>query len=113
MMQAAMGNCARCTYPLTPVRYGPVEIDYCYRCGGSFLEPGETAVAFGDLADPSQWGAAGGTPPTRSALMCPSGHGPMWSYRVAWGTESVEVDGCGSCRGLWVDAGEGKKLFEI
>jgi membrane associated rhomboid family serine protease len=37
----------------------------------------------------------------------------MWSYLVAWGGDAVELDACGACRGVWIDAREGPRLAAI
>jgi membrane associated rhomboid family serine protease/Zn-finger nucleic acid-binding protein len=107
-------RCPRCTYPLSVFQDRGLHIDHCYRCGGSFLDPGETGAAFGTLADPTTWKREMLTRPAMLGhLPCPAGHAPMWVFDVAWGSESVEVDACGICHGLWVDAWEAPKLHTI
>lgn len=107
--------CARCTYPLHVwVAPSGVHVDACARCGGTFLDPGEAAAVIGQKADPNTWPREiFARPPAQSRLACPSGHGPMWSFELAHEGRRVEVDACGVCHGLWLDAGEAAELDEI
>jgi membrane associated rhomboid family serine protease/Zn-finger nucleic acid-binding protein len=106
--------CARCTYPLHHLPAGSVWIDHCYRCGGSFLDQGKAGQAIGSHADPSKWGAeVFARPPMPSPLLCPSGHGRMWSYLLRSEGKEVELDSCVTCRGLWLDAREAEVLAKI
>lgn len=93
---------------------GHVYVDHCYRCGGSFFDWGEAAVALGQDADPGKWPAeARARPPMPSRVSCPAGHGPMWSHLLKHDEREVEIDTCGHCYGLWVDANEGQALQRI
>ena len=38
--------CPRCTYRLTPLFNGEVELDHCQRCKGNFFDPGEVGEVF-------------------------------------------------------------------
>jgi membrane associated rhomboid family serine protease/Zn-finger nucleic acid-binding protein len=108
-------HCARCTYPLQVYadRSG-VHVDHCYRCGGSFLEFGEAGRVVGEKADPRSWRReALARPPAPGPLLCPAGHGHMWSYLLKWEDKVVEIDWCGHCHGLWLDAREATLLDEI
>ena len=93
---------------------GHVYVDHCYRCAGSFFDWGETAVALGPNADPANWPPeAIVRPPHVSRLSCPAGHGPMWSHLLRHDDHQVEIDTCGHCYGLWLDANEGPALQAI
>ncbi len=107
--------CARCTYPLQVYAdKNNVHVDHCYRCGGSFLDFGKAGRVVGEKADPHHWRRETfARAPHPSALLCPAGHGPMWSYLLAWEGRSVEIDACGHCHGLWLDAREAEHLDEI
>lgn len=108
-------TCARCTYPLHVwVAPNGVQVDACGRCGGTFLDPGEAAAVIGQKADPNTWPKeVFARPPMPSRLACPSGHGPMWSFQLGFEDKTVEVDACGVCHGLWLDAGEAATLDEL
>jgi membrane associated rhomboid family serine protease/Zn-finger nucleic acid-binding protein len=93
---------------------GQIHIDHCYRCGGSFFDFGEAQVAIGWEADPRAWRPeAMARPPMVGRVQCPAGHGPMWSYLLAWEGKQVEIDTCGHCYGLWLDANEAEMLHAI
>jgi membrane associated rhomboid family serine protease/Zn-finger nucleic acid-binding protein len=113
--QYASGRyCARCTYPMTALPVGHVWVDHCNRCGGSFFDWGEAAAALGQDADPTKWRPeAIARPPHVSRLPCPVGHGPMWSHLLRYEDKQVEVDTCGHCYGLWLDAHEAYALQAI
>lgn len=106
--------CPRCTYPLTQLTHQGNELDHCYRCGGSFLAPGHVEGAFGQYADPHAWKQLDSTTHLGTSwLLCAKGHGNMDAYMVSWAGDSVEVDVCNECGGLWLDANEGTKLYRI
>jgi hypothetical protein len=91
-----------------------VWIDHCWRCGGSFVEPEEVADAIGEHADPSKWQPrAFARPATPSRLFCPSGHGRLVSYHLRYDGKEVEIDGCLTCRGLWLDTRKAEILAAI
>ena len=97
-----------------PHLHGAVEADHCYRCGGTFLDAGEMGATYGESSDPARWKSEMlARPPVRANILCPAGHGYLTTYLVAWGGESVEVDACDTCRGLWLDAWEAPKLAAI
>ena len=111
---ASHRRCPRCTYPLDVLDFKGVHVDHCYRCGGSFLDPGETGGAVGWDADPQRWRReALARPPQQTNLWCPAGHAPMWSYVLGWNNKFVEVDACGVCHGMWLDANEAQDLADI
>jgi len=106
--------CPRCTFPLTPLFKGEVELDHCHRCKGNFFDPGEAGATFGVLADPDQWVESRvATHLGRSKFRCPAGHEHLQAYRLSFEKKEVEVDVCPDCKGLWLDATEGKQLREI
>ena len=107
-------HCPRCTYPLEVRVQNDVTIDACRRCGGSFLDLGKAGRVVGEDADPHKWPKeVFARPPGPSWLRCPAGHGPMWSFVLGWEGRYVEIDGCGVCRGLWLDANEAEVLGSV
>jgi membrane associated rhomboid family serine protease/Zn-finger nucleic acid-binding protein len=91
-----------------------VVVDHCPRCGGSFFDAGEAARAIGATADPSTWPPEiFARAPVPSPLACPAGHGPMWSFALAWEGRALEVDACGVCHGLFLDRGEAEVLDDL
>jgi len=109
-----MRHCPRCTFLLTPLTNGRVEIDHCTRCRGSFFDAGEAATAFGPRADPQSWvgtGAARAKGPM--GLRCPADGAPLVAYAVGPPQQAVEVDVCHTCRGVWFDAHEGSRIAQL
>lgn len=93
---------------------GQIHLDHCYRCGGSFFDFGEAFHVHGEKVDPRAWRPEAFARPAQiGRLMCPAGHGPMWSYLLAHDDKQVEVDACGACYGLWLDAREAELVTEI
>lgn len=66
--------CPRCTYRLTPLFNGEVELVHCQRCKGNFFDPSEVGATFGLFTDPENWVESHvATHLGRSKLHCPSG----------------------------------------
>src|SRR5262245_55888895 len=102
-----MRRCARCTYPMTHLEHQGAHVDHCRRCGGVFLDRGEASQAMSPEADPDVWVRSRiATPMGASKLRCPHDQALLVAYNVSFGTATVEVDVCSSCRGLWLDAKE-------
>ena len=108
-------KCARCTYPLqVRVDKSRIHVDHCFRCGGTFLDWGKAGYVVGEKADPRTWPREiFARPPAPTHLLCPAGHGNMWSYLLHHEGKSVEIDACGTCHGMWLDAREAEHLEEI
>ncbi|MCK6509171.1 rhomboid family intramembrane serine protease [Myxococcota bacterium] len=109
-------QCPRCTYPLTVIRHPrkPLEIDQCRRCGGVFLEPHEAGELLGPHAEPDAWlRDPSVTDLGPDKLTCPHDATTMRAYVLASETEGVQLDHCPTCRGVWFDDKEGRKLFRI
>jgi membrane associated rhomboid family serine protease len=91
-----------------------VELDHCQRCKGIFLEPGEATKALTKNCEPSVWLAHKSTMHLgKSKLICPVDGEKMDAYIAASEHKAIEIDYCHSCKGLWLDASEGKKLPKI
>ncbi|MCZ6530395.1 MAG: rhomboid family intramembrane serine protease [Chloroflexi bacterium] len=111
---SAMKSCPRCTYPLEEVTHKEVELDHCRRCGGSYLGPEGGPELFGPFVDPAVWaGSEIAKDLGRWQLHCPTDGSALKAYEVAYADESVEIDLCPKCRGIWLDSEEGKALRDI
>lgn len=109
-----MRRCPRCTFPFDVVEHHGVELDHCRRCGGTFLDPGEETEIFGVFTSPDVWkhsSVAQALGPR--TLKCPEDNRHFFAYAIEFGNQSVEVDLCQHCAGIWLDAKEGKKLRDI
>ena len=109
-----MKKCPRCTYPLEKVTFKEIELDHCHRCGGSYLEPEGGSKVFGPFIDPAVWaGSEIAKDLGRWQLYCPTDGSALKVYGVEYGDESVEIDLCPKCRGIWLDKKEGVALRDI
>jgi Zn-finger nucleic acid-binding protein len=108
--------CPVCKIKLeTAIFYG-VEVDYCPKCLGFWLEEGElnSAKDYKDRnlrwLDIDLWKEAEKFKIARTKKICPVCRLPL--YEVNYGTSKVKVDVCNLCRGLWLDRGEFKKIIQ-
>ena len=109
-----MRICPRCAFPLDVVTRDGTQLDHCRRCRGTFLDPGEETQMLGMVVSPAVWAQSSVTEDLGlSSLKCPEDGTPFTTYAVAFGKQSVEVDVCHECSGMWFDAGEGRKLRDI
>lgn len=93
-------HCARCSsQTLGDAPHGAAS---CPNCGGVFVPAGRLGEF---AADPPT--AAAGIGAEGSAVRCPADGAIMSRARVDLaGGGAVALDRCGSCRGIWFDAGE-------
>lgn len=104
--------CPDCRVPLVGFELGPVEIDRCVDCGGTWLDAGEleAIVRFSGAAR-SGFSAAVATdaavdhePATRRR--CPRCRRRLRRHPVGDGAGRVEAERCPVSHGLWLDRGE-------
>ena len=111
-----MRMCPRCEFALTPQTRGGVALDVCPRCQGSFFDPGEAALVLGADAEPQRWrNSQLAITVSASEADCPAGHGEMSTHRIKSPPDNgvdLEVDVCGECGGLWLDAWEAARLVQ-
>ncbi len=96
---------------------GPVHIDVCGTCGGTWYEVDELRVlkdreSVGDYRwidvdlwrDPAKFQVS-----EQRALTCPDCGHELTTLR--YGETNVEIDACGRCRGIWLDKNEYKEII--
>lgn len=107
-------HCPRDRAMMKKQQTGEATLDTCGKCGGTFFDSGEMFAAFGLAADPSYWDRpeTGGTVRV-GELECPVCDTHMLAQDVAYGGSHVEIDRCGHCGGLWLDAGEIQKIMTV
>ena len=93
---------------------GEAVLDVCQKCHGQFFDTGEMFGAFGVKADPSIWDRpeAGGSVRDGN-IKCPRCHHAMLIQDVKYEAQSVEIDRCRSCGGIWLDKGEVDQVMAI
>jgi Zn-finger nucleic acid-binding protein len=108
-------DCPHDKTPMTQVIAGEAVLDLCRKCGGQFFDSGEMFSAFGIKADPSFWDRpeTGGTVRGAGTRHCPECETFMLMQDVAYGGDSVEIDRCGKCGGVWLDKNEIEKIMTI
>jgi len=92
-------TCPGCQSVMQVFLAGKVRLDRCFFCGGFYFDRGELSTVAGKSLEPPADGAEG----TRSCAGCGE---KMHTAQL----ESVEVDTCASCGGIYLDDGELEKL---
>lgn len=103
--------------PMEERRVGPVKIDVCPVCGGSWYDVAELRVlkdreSSGDYRwidvdlwrHPEQFRA-----PRQRGLTCPRDGNTM--ITMEYGETDVTIDACSKCRGIWLDKGDYEKII--
>ncbi|HEU4522876.1 MAG TPA: zf-TFIIB domain-containing protein [Thermoanaerobaculia bacterium] len=102
-------NCPKCAVSLVRKRFKerPTDVDFCQKCHGIWFDDGELSsilrVPARHLAPPAN--------PRPSALLCPRCEKQLLLFPYP-GTLTI-IDGCGTCRGVWLDGGEYQELAKI
>ena len=110
-------NCPRCAFALVPHVTAGVEIDGCRSCGGLWLDDHELQQLGNNPPALAQAAAAFhvDTPPelvARSSMLCPRDRTPLTPYEFT-SLKGVPLDLCGTCRGVWLDAGEAAAIERL
>ena len=107
-------TCPRDKRQMTEMAAGHAVLDVCGKCGGQYFDSGEMFAAFGIKADPSYWDRPEtGGQVKEGTLECPRCHSTMLAQDVKHEKDSVEIDRCGSCGGVWLDKGEVEQIMAI
>ncbi len=97
-------NCPACSAPLAALEYETLEVDFCFDCGGVWLDTGELELLFGDHAITRGFLTAGGRiPSSEKPRRCPACRAKM-EKQTTGGPDPVTYDHCE--HGLWFDRGE-------
>ena len=101
--------CPRCDVGLFIVKFKAVEVDYCERCRGVWLDAGELDQIAGDDPLAGSLHLTGTVPPGRKHL-CPRCDTPLEEITVAG---QLRLDRCPRGHGLWFDADELQQLLTM
>jgi Zn-finger nucleic acid-binding protein len=111
--------CPKCDAQLLNLRFKEVEVDFCERCRGLWLDAGELEALMqqtgATAADPlmafqSQPGAA----PHGRKHLCPRCDQTLCEVAVPRaGAEALHLDRCPRGHGLWFDANELRQLLAL
>ena len=99
-------NCPKCALPLVEKQFRgrPTVVDYCQKCQGIWFDDAELSSIIGVPA--RNLSAPANARP--STLQCPRCAKPLVLFPYP-GTMTV-IDGCRTCRGVWLDGGEYQEL---
>jgi len=99
-------NCPVCKEPMVVIEHASVEIDYCMKCQGVWLDSGEIELLMGD-AEACDAYLCGGKPADNKEAKrrCPI-CGKKMEKAVTQGAQPVMYDRCAKGDGLWFDKGE-------
>ena len=99
-------DCPVCKEPMVVIEHASVEIDYCMKCQGVWLDSGELELLMGDAKTCNAY-LCGGKPAVNKEdkRRCPI-CGKKMEKAVTQGPEPVTYDRCAKGDGLWFDKGE-------
>jgi uncharacterized protein len=112
----SMKKCPKCLGEMETKSIGPVEVDECRQCKGVWFDKDELRQAKdfmdSDLhwMDFEVWKHADQFKGGASPLVCVACEKPMVS--VNYGETAVLIDYCPSCRGIWLEDQEFKKIID-
>ena len=107
-------ECPRDGSTMSELHQGESILDLCGKCGGQFFDTGEMYGAFGKKADPSLWDREETASAVReSKVKCPRCNKMMLMQDIKDATNTVEIDRCGHCGGIWLDKGEVDAIMAI
>ena len=99
--------CPKCDVSLFIAHYRSVEVDYCDRCRGVWLDAGELAALAGHDPLAASLYQTGVVPPGKKHL-CPRCDTPLEEITTAG---PITLDRCPGGHGLWFDADELQQLI--
>ncbi len=104
-------KCPRCDVELRVENYRDVEVDRCPTCEGMWLDYGELDQLEDTVFDKDELKGSLMFRSFDSKLVCPKCGGRMqlFNYRAY----NLELDFCEQEHGVWLDAGEEKRVLEL
>lgn len=106
-------DCPHCgDEPLVALEYQRVEVDYCARCRGVWLDSGEIELLYGDAAAAREFLRSRNPVPRGEApRKCPECRARMIKEATD-GVRPVIYDRCPKVHGIWLDQGELAAVLE-
>lgn len=102
-------QCPHCAAVLVTLEFADTEVDYCYACGGIWLDAGELEQLLAAGGDDAYRDTATPTRVWEKPRRCPLCRRRM--EKIALGTTApILLDRC-RAHGIWFDAGELKKVL--
>ena len=108
--------CPRCQEALAPEVFGTVTIDVCAACGGHWYDAGELERILEMEPEDRPKDPPGVSPAwvdsKHGVATCPRCRQALATERYAYSSDLV-LDRCGTCNGIWVDAGELDRMDQL
>ena len=111
-----MKQCPKCKDELIPRKIGAIEVDECQKCKGVWYDKDELRQAK-DASDSDLnwmdfeiWKHEDQFKSTSCVHSCPTCMEPM--VTLEYGKSKVIIDYCQSCKGIWLDKGEFKRIID-
>jgi Zn-finger nucleic acid-binding protein len=111
--------CPKCDVPLFILHFKDIEIDFCHRCQGLWLDAGELEALMeqtgADTHDPLlKFQQQSGIQPNGRPHFCPRCDVALREIQVGHsGTPRLTLDKCPRGHGLWFDADELQQLLSM
>lgn len=111
--------CPKCDVPLFILHFKDIEVDFCDRCRGLWLDAGELEALLertGACADDPllHFQQQRGVLPNGRPHLCPRCDEPLREIQVERaGSPSLTLDRCPRGHGLWFDADELQRLLSM
>jgi Zn-finger nucleic acid-binding protein len=118
LRDAMLPVCPKCDESLFILNFKDVEVDFCNRCRGVWLDAGELEslmTSTGAAAEDPLLNflrQEGTLPPDGKSYLCPRCDKPMQQIKVGDAGELL-LERCASDEGLWFDAGELRRLLAM
>jgi len=97
-------QCPRCNNHLVILEYNGVEVDHCYRCGGTWLDTGEIQLLFHNHTHLTFY-TSELTDKISITIKCPYCKKVMPNIHFE-NEEKIVINKCPDEHGLWFDKGE-------
>jgi Zn-finger nucleic acid-binding protein len=104
-------KCPRCHAELKVEDYRGIEVDRCPGCGGMWLDYGELDQLEDTVFDKDELKGSLMFRSFEGELVCPKCGGRM--QRFNYRAYNLELDFCEQEHGVWLDAGEEKRVMEL
>ena len=101
--------CPTCHIELGSLKSGPYITSQCHVCNGIFLPYEQLQNQFKQNASVFEMGVKA----SEQQRKCPVDQENMLEKRIAYNNESVLIDQCPSCSGVWFDKGEIRQANKI
>ena len=111
--------CPKCDIPLFLLHLKDIEIDFCDRCHGLWLDAGELEALLRRTGAPTddpllRFQQQAGVKPSGRQHLCPRCDEPLREIQVKQsGSAALTLDKCPLGHGLWFDSEELQRLLEM